>query len=79
MMWRKTAVRRLCKYLALTPVMDKAVGLDDLHEAGMSQNMAKVLTEYEVSDDVDIEPEPPTEEEEAATQSTVDAFLQKDN
>ena len=72
MMWRKTAVRRLCKYLALTPVMDKAVGLDDQHEAGLSQNMAQVLTEdqYQVSDDVDEK-----SEEETSVSEELDAAL----
>lgn len=38
-MWKKTAIRRLCKYLPLTPEIAQAVALDEQADAGVRQQM----------------------------------------
>jgi recombination protein RecT len=43
MMYRKTAIRRLARYLQVSPEMTRASGLDDLAEAGISQDLGRVL------------------------------------
>jgi len=56
-MWKKTAIRRLCKYLPLSPELSKAVSLEEHNNAGLSQqNTADVFgdaleTEAEQYDD----------------------------
>jgi len=39
-MWKKTAIRRLCKYLPLSPEMARAVVIDEAADAGLPQNLA---------------------------------------
>lgn len=39
-MWKKTAIRRLCKMLPLSPEMQRAVVLDEANEAGLPQTLA---------------------------------------
>lgn len=39
-MWKKTAIRRLCKYLPLSPEIQKAIALDEAADAGVSQHLA---------------------------------------
>lgn len=39
-MWKKTAIRRLCKYLPLSPEIQKAIALDEAADAGASQHLA---------------------------------------
>lgn len=36
-MWKKTAIRKLCKYLPLSPEMQRAVTLDEMGEQGLPQ------------------------------------------
>lgn len=50
-MARKTPVRKLFKWLPVSIEMQKAVGLDDLAEAGISQDLDALV--------IDAEPEPP--------------------
>lgn len=46
-MAKKTVVRRLCKYLALSPDMDGAIGLDEMVDAGVqSENLKKIGETY---------------------------------
>lgn len=46
-MSKKTVVRRLCKYLALSPDMDGAIGLDEMVDAGVqSENLKKIGKTY---------------------------------
>ena len=46
-MAKKTVVRRLCKYLALSPDMDGAIGLDEMVDAGVqSENLKKIGKTY---------------------------------
>jgi len=40
-MWKKTAIRRLCKYLPLSPEVQRAVSLDELADAGKPQNLGE--------------------------------------
>ena len=42
-MWKKTAIRRLCKYLPLSPEMQRAVGLDEAADAGSPQHLAEAV------------------------------------
>lgn len=39
-MWKKTAIRRLCKYLPLSPEIQKAIALDEAADAGVAQHLA---------------------------------------
>lgn len=39
-MWKKTAIRRLCKYLPLSPEIQKAIALDEAADAGVPQHLA---------------------------------------
>ena len=39
-MWKKTAIRRLCKYLPLSPEMQRAISLDEQADAGVAQSLA---------------------------------------
>ena len=48
-MWKKTAVRRLCKYLPLSPEMQRAVALDEQADAGSSQDLASGIIDLEPS------------------------------
>lgn len=41
-MWRKTVVRRLCKYLPLSSELSRAVALDERIEAGIPQNLEEL-------------------------------------
>lgn len=58
-MWKKTVTRRLCKYLSLSSELQRAVGLDEQHEAGLSQKMNDIMPpeEYSVSDETEEDPE----------------------
>lgn len=38
-MWKKTAIRRLCKYLPLSPEMARAIAIDEAADAGVTQNL----------------------------------------
>ena len=53
-MAKKTVVRRLCKYLSLSPEMDQAIAIDELTDANVqSQKMRpliKTITENELPD-----------------------------
>lgn len=49
-MWKKTAIRRLCKCLPLSPEMQRAVFLDEMGDAGKAQDLGVGL--------IDIDPEP---------------------
>ena len=40
-MWKKTAIRRLCKYLPLSPEMQRAISIDEAADAGVAQNLAE--------------------------------------
>lgn len=56
-MAKKTVIRRLFKYLPVSVEMQKAVGLDEMAEAGIDQRNAAVIdADYAVVEDV---PEPP--------------------
>lgn len=55
-MWRKSAVRRLCKYLTQSPELSAAVTLDEQADAGMTQTLAIV---DDLPDDVIDEPTQP--------------------
>ena len=39
-MWKKTAIRRLCKYLPLSPEIQKAIALDEAADASVAQHLA---------------------------------------
>lgn len=39
-MWKKTAIRQLCKYLPLSPEIQKAIALDEAADAGVAQHLA---------------------------------------
>lgn len=42
-MWKKTAIRRLCKYLPLSPEMQRAVAIDEAADAGVPQHLAEAV------------------------------------
>lgn len=42
-MWKKTAIRRLCKYLPLSPEMQRAVAIDEAADAGSPQHLAEAV------------------------------------
>lgn len=48
-MWKKTAIRRLCKYLPLSPEMQRAVAIDEAADAGSPQHLAEAV--------IDLQPE----------------------
>ena len=48
-MWKKTAVRRLCKYLPLSPEMQRAVSLDEQADAGRDQDLASGIIDIPAS------------------------------
>ena len=52
-MWRKTVVRRLCKYLPMSVELARAVQLSDAGEAGQPQGLDRVL-----AGDFAVDPEP---------------------
>lgn len=39
-MWKKTAIRRLCKYLPLSPEIQRAIAIDESADAGKPQMLA---------------------------------------
>lgn len=46
-MAKKTVVRRLCKYLSLSPYMEGAIGLDEMNDAGVqNEELQKIGREY---------------------------------
>lgn len=47
-MWKKTAIRRLCKMLPLSPEMQRAVALDEAGEAGIVQGLGENILEIPV-------------------------------
>lgn len=47
-MWKKTAIRRLCKMLPLSPEMQRAVSLDEASEAGIVQGLGEDILEIPV-------------------------------
>ena len=47
-MWKKTAIRRLCKMLPLSPEMQRAVSLDEASEAGIVQGLGENILEIPV-------------------------------
>lgn len=61
-MAKKTALRRLCKYLPCSVELQKAIGLDELAEVGLPQGI-----------EMDLTPEP---EEGKAPQSKLDAVVE---
>ena len=63
-MARKTAVRRLFKYLPVSVEIQKAVGLDDMASAGVPQQLDAMV--------IDVEPEPPQ-----PPQTGLDALTEK--
>lgn len=42
-MWKKTAIRRLCKYLPLSPEMQRAVAIDEAADAGVPQHLGEAI------------------------------------
>ncbi len=42
-MWKKTAIRRLCKFLPQSPEIQRMVALDEMHDAGINQHMESVI------------------------------------
>jgi len=46
-MWKKTAIRRLCKYLPLSPEMQRAVALDEASETHMPQHLGESILNLE--------------------------------
>lgn len=42
-MWKKTAIRRLCKYLPLSPEMQRAVALDEAADANIAQHLGESI------------------------------------
>jgi len=42
-MWKKTAIRRLCKYLPLSPEMQRAVVLDEACDANLPQHLGESI------------------------------------
>ena len=42
-MWKKTAIRRLCKYLPLSPEMQRAIAIDEAADAGQPQGLAESI------------------------------------
>ncbi|MCK9342320.1 MAG: recombinase RecT [Prevotella sp.] len=42
-MWKKTAIRRLCKFLPQSPEIQRMVALDEMHDAGISQHLESVI------------------------------------
>ena len=47
-MWKKTAIRRLCKMLPLSPEMQRVVALDEAGEAGLAQGLGENILEIPV-------------------------------
>lgn len=47
-MWKKTAIRRLCKMLPLSPEMQRAVSLDEAGEAGIVQGLGENILDIPV-------------------------------
>lgn len=62
-MWRKTAVRRLCKYLPVSIELQHAVSLDEQASAGQAQSLGAVLEGETAS------PEPTEAEPESRTEA----------
>lgn len=56
-MWRKSAVRRLCKYLTQSPELSSAITLDEQADVGLPQAIVQV--DENILDEVDGEPEHP--------------------
>lgn len=56
-MWRKSAVRRLCKYLTQSPELSSAVTLDEQADSGIPQSLVQV--DGCVLDDLGEETQPP--------------------
>ena len=50
-MWKKTAIRRLCKMLPLSPEIQRAISIDELGDAGLPQCLGAEL--------IDIQPDSP--------------------
>lgn len=46
-MWKKTAIRRLCKYLPLSPEMQRAVAMDEAADAGLPQELGGGVLDLE--------------------------------
>ena len=77
-MWKKTAIRRLCKLLPLSPEMQRAVAIDECAEAGIPQGLGETVLDIEppARQPVQTEdaPEPEeTEQAEAAPKSSAPA------
>lgn len=47
-MWKKTAIRRLCKLLPLSPEMQRAVAIDEAVEAGLPQGLGETVLDIPV-------------------------------
>ena len=62
-MWKKTCIRRLCKYLPLSPEMQRAIAIDEAAEAGVSQHLAEAVIDL------------PMEQETAADTEQLNAAL----
>lgn len=63
-MWKKTAIRRLCKMLPLSPEMQRTVSLDEAGEAGIVQGLAENVLDIPLQEE-DEDPAtqtPPSEE-----------------
>ena len=57
-MWKKTVIRRLAKYLDLSPELNKAVALDEQADAGVSQRNEMAVVDLLPSKLEQITPEP---------------------
>lgn len=53
-MWKKSAIRRLCKRLPQSPELQRAISIDEAAEAGIPQNLAAGV--------IDVTPEPEQKE-----------------
>ncbi len=67
-MWKKTAIRRLCKYLPLSPEMQRALSLEDLADAGKGQDLGVGLI------DIPQQGEVPGDENPAIDMAALDRF-----
>lgn len=62
-MWKKTAIRRLCKYLPLSPEIQRAIALDEQADAGV-QKLAEGILNLPEEPAIETEARPKQEPEE---------------
>ncbi len=66
-MWAKTVIRKLCKFLPMSPEMQRAIMLDEEMDAGVSQRLRSRVSDIDIPtpppvyDDPGDPPEPPTD------------------